>query len=67
VTAVKRRRRRRRTIEEEVIKFASQMSCIRSLGGVDQNLREDGITGRYALKHVSTNVLHPCRAIGSWQ
>jgi len=27
VTAVKRRRRRR-TIEEEVIKFASQMPCI---------------------------------------
>jgi len=55
-TAVMRRRRRRRrkkrtTTQEELI----------------QNLHEDGITRRYALKHVSTDVLHPCETFGNWQ
>jgi hypothetical protein len=50
-TTVRRRRRRRRTTEEELI----------------QNLHEDGITRRYALKHVSTDVLHPCETFGNWQ
>jgi hypothetical protein len=46
-----RRRRRRTTTQEELI----------------QNLHEDGITRRYALKHVSTDVLHPCETFGNWQ
>jgi predicted transcriptional regulator YheO len=56
-TAVMRRRRRRRrrkkrkTTQEELI----------------QNLHEDGITRRYALKHVSGDVLHPCETFGNWQ
>jgi len=55
-TTVRRRRRRRRrrittTTQEELI----------------QNLHEDGITRRYALKHVSTAVLHPCETFGNWQ
>jgi predicted transcriptional regulator YheO len=55
-TTVRRRRRRRRrrkrtTTQEELI----------------QNLHEDGITRRYALKHVSTDVLHPCETFGNWQ
>jgi hypothetical protein len=51
-TTVRRRRRRKRTTtQEELI----------------QNLREDGITRRYALKHVSTDVLHPCETFRNWQ
>jgi hypothetical protein len=51
-TTVRRRRRRKRTTtQEELI----------------QNLHEDGITRRYALKHVSTDVLHPCETFGNWQ
>jgi predicted transcriptional regulator YheO len=55
-TTVRRRRRRRRrrkrtTTQEELI----------------QNLHEDGITSRYALKHVSTDVLHPCETFRNWQ
>jgi hypothetical protein len=47
----RRRRRKRTTTQEEQI----------------QNLHEDGITRRYALKHVSTDVLHPCETFGNWQ
>jgi hypothetical protein len=47
----KRRKRKRTTTQEELI----------------QNLHEDGITRRYALKHVSTDVLHPCETFGNWQ
>jgi hypothetical protein len=50
-TTVRRRRRKRTTTQEELI----------------QNLHEDGITRRYALKHVSTDVLHPCETFGNWQ
>jgi hypothetical protein len=53
-TTVRRRRRRRRkrtTTQEELI----------------QNLHEDGITRRYALKHVSSDVLHPCETFRNWQ
>jgi predicted transcriptional regulator YheO len=53
-TTVRRRRKRRRkrtTTQEELI----------------QNLHEDGITRRYALKHVSTDVLHPCETFRNWQ
>jgi hypothetical protein len=52
-TTVRRRRRRRKrtTTQEELI----------------QNLHEDGITRRYALKHVSTDVLHPCETFRNWQ
>jgi hypothetical protein len=53
-TTVRRRRRRRRkrtTTQEELI----------------QNLHEDGITRRHALKHVSTDVLHPCETFRNWQ
>jgi len=48
---VRRRRRRTTTTQEELI----------------QNLHEDGITRRYALKHVSTDVLHPCETLRNWQ
>jgi hypothetical protein len=47
----KRRRTKRTTTQEELI----------------QNLHEDGITRRYALKHVSTDVLHPCETFRNWQ
>jgi hypothetical protein len=50
-TTVRRRRRKRTTTQEELI----------------QNLHEDGITRRYALKHVSTDVLHPCQTFRNWQ
>jgi hypothetical protein len=51
-TTVRRRRRRKRTTtQEELI----------------QNLHEDGVTRRYALKHVSTDVLHPCETFRNWQ
>jgi hypothetical protein len=53
-TTVRRRRRRgrkRTTTQEELI----------------QNLHEDGISRRYALKHVSNDVLHPCETFRNWQ
>jgi hypothetical protein len=50
-TTVRRRRRRTTTTQEELI----------------QNLHEDCITRRYALKHVSTDVLHPCETFRNWQ
>jgi hypothetical protein len=51
-TTVRRRRRRKRTTtQEELI----------------QNLHEYGVSRRYALKHVSTDVLHPCETFRNWQ
>jgi hypothetical protein len=51
-TTVRRRRRRKRTTtQEELI----------------ENLHEDGITRRYALKHIATDVLHPCETFRNWQ